>query len=68
MRWRAATSAAITSRLMPSMRDAVPVKYSSTSGRWRPTASKICAPVYDATVEMPIFDITLRMPLPAAFT
>ena len=50
------------------MRDAVPVKYSSTSAFSSPTASKICAPVYDATVEMPIFDITLRMPLPAAFT
>ena len=50
------------------MRDAVPVKYSSTSDLWSPTASKICAPVYEATVEMPIFDITLRMPLPAAFT
>ena len=50
------------------MRDAVPVKYSSTSDFCSPTASKICAPVYDATVEMPIFDITLRMPLPAAFT
>ncbi len=48
------------------MRDAVPVKYSSTRPFCRPTASKICAPVYEATVEMPIFDITLRMPLPAA--
>jgi hypothetical protein len=30
---------------MPSMRDAVPVKYSSTSAFCSPTASKICAPV-----------------------
>ena len=31
-----------------------------------PTASKICAPVYDMYVEMPILDITLRRPLPIA--
>ncbi|CFN70000.1 Uncharacterised protein [Bordetella pertussis] len=32
---------------MPSMLEAVPVKYLSTSARCRPTASKICAPQYD---------------------
>ena len=33
-----------------------------------PMASKICAPVYDCTVEMPILDITFKMPAPAALT
>ena len=33
-----------------------------------PTASKIWAPRYEATVETPIFDMTLRTPLPSAFT
>ena len=42
----------------------MPVKYSSTSSWPRPIASKTCAPVYDATVEMPIFDITFSTPLP----
>jgi hypothetical protein len=51
---------------MPPSRLTVPVKYSSTSLGPSPMASKICAPVYDATVEMPILDITLSMPLPAA--
>ena len=31
-----------------------------------PIASNTCAPVYEATVEMPILDITLSTPLPAA--
>ncbi len=45
----------------------VPVKYSSTSSWLSPMASNTCAPVYDATVEIPIFDMILRTPLPAAF-
>ena len=44
----------------------VPVKYLSTTDSARPTASKIWAPVYDATVETPILDITFRTPLPSA--
>ena len=48
------------------MRDDVPVKYSSMTARSRPMASKTCAPVYEAAVEMPIFDITLSTPLHAA--
>jgi hypothetical protein len=44
----------------------VPVKYASTTVWPRPIASKIWAPVYDATVDTPIFDITLSTPLPQA--
>ncbi len=33
-----------------------------------PTASKIWAPRYEATVETPIFDMTLSTPLPSALT
>ena len=63
---RRATSSAITSSSTPPSLEAVPVKYLSTTACDRPTASKICAPVYDATVETPILDITLRTPLPSA--
>ena len=41
----------------------MPVKYSSTTSLPMPTASKIWAPVYDATVETPIFDMILITPL-----
>ena len=44
----------------------VPVKYSSTNPLPSPIASKICDPVYEATVEMPIFDMIFKMPLPEA--
>ena len=44
------------------------MKYLSTSSVESPSASKICAPVYDATVETPILDITLSTPLPSDFT
>ena len=44
------------------------MKYLSTSSWDRPSASKIWAPVYDATVETPIFDITFSTPLPSDFT
>ena len=50
------------------MRDVVCVKYWSISSVFRPTASKICAPAYDRTVEMPIFEIVFRMPLPIDVT
>ena len=45
----------------------VPVKYSSTSSWLSPMDSNTCAPVYEATVEIPIFDMILSTPLPAAF-
>ena len=51
---------------MPPSCDTVPVKYWSTTSAPRPIASKIWAPVYDATVDTPIFDITLSTPLPHA--
>ena len=51
---------------MPPSLEVVPVKYLSTTACDSPTASKIWAPVYDATVETPIFDITLSTPLPSA--
>ncbi len=44
------------------------MKYSSTISCDRPTASKICAIVYEPTVLMPILLMTLRTPLPSAFT
>ena len=50
------------------MRDVVPVKYWSTSSGSRPTASKICAPEYERTVEMPIFEMVFRTALPMALT
>ncbi len=53
---------------MPPMRDGVPVKYRSTSCCERPTASKICAPQYDGTVEIPILEIVFSRPLPIALT
>jgi hypothetical protein len=40
----------------------VPVKCCSTSSDERPTASKICAPQYEGTVEIPIFDIVFSRP------
>ena len=66
VRWRAATSAWMASSPTPSSRDAVPVKYLSTSSWDSPIASNTWAPVYDATVEMPILDMTFRTPLPSA--
>ena len=44
------------------------MKYSSTRSWDRPTASKICAIVYEPTVLMPILLITLSTPLPSALT
>ena len=45
--WTRIASSAISNRPMPSMLEVVPVKYLSITARVRPTASKICAPVYD---------------------
>ena len=43
-RWRSSASWASTSIVIPPIREAVPVKWRSTSARASPTASKICAP------------------------
>ena len=47
---------------MPPTIEGVPVKQVSTTCGARPMTSKICAPRYESTVEMPIFDITLSTP------
>ena len=48
----------------PPSFEVTPTKYSSTTSRESPMASKTWAPVYEAMVEIPIFDITFRTPLP----
>ena len=53
---------------MPPIRDVVWVKYRSISSLLSPTASKICAPAYERTVEIPIFEIVFSTPLPIAAT
>ena len=50
----------------PASRDTVLGKHSSMTSGASPTASKICAPLYEASVLMPILDITLSMPALAA--
>mmetsp|Transcript_5879 Transcript_5879/g.18050 ORF Transcript_5879/g.18050 Transcript_5879/m.18050 type:complete len:305 (+) Transcript_5879:4025-4939(+) len=52
---------------MPPMRDGVPRKHSSMTSAPTPSASKICAPLYDASVLMPILAMVLRMPIPTPF-
>ena len=47
----------------PSQRLEAPVKYLFTNSVLRPIVSKICAPRYDATVEMPILAMVLTTPL-----
>ena len=42
------------------------MKYRLTTSLDNPMASKICAPVYEATVEMPILHMTFSTPLPSA--
>ena len=66
--WRSRASVASTSRPTPPIREAVPVKWASTSSRSRPTASKIWAARYDWIVEIPILEIVFSSPLPSAFT
>ena len=46
-RWTRIASSATSNTPMPPTFDVVPEKYFSISARERPTASKICAPVYD---------------------
>src|ERR1700712_2315438 len=53
---------------MPPRREVVPAKQSATTCSPSPIASKIWAPMYDATVETPILLITLRTPLASAST
>src|SRR5690606_39877947 len=48
-------SRAISSTPSPPMRDTVPVKKRSTNGLPSPIHSKIWAPRYEASVEIPIF-------------
>ena len=45
---------------------ACPVKHTSTTSGARPTTSKICAPRYESTVQMPIFDRILSTPASTA--
>ena len=47
----------------PSQRLEAPVKYLFTKSVLRPIVSKICAPRYEATVEMPILAMVLTTPL-----
>ncbi len=48
------------------MTDAVPVKQRSITAGPSPMASKICAPAYDCSVEIPIFERILSSPFSAA--
>ncbi len=65
-RWRNTASCAIWSKLKPWIRLTVPVKYSSITSELIPRASKICAPKYDWSVEMPILEKVFNKPLPTA--
>src|SRR5437660_1555960 len=65
-RWRATMSSAISANPMPPMVETVPVKQRSTTSAPSPNASKICAPQYEESVEIPIFERTLRSPFSAA--
>src|SRR2546422_323475 len=51
---------------MPPIVDTVPVKQRSITSAPSPSASKIWAPQYDDSVEMPIFEMILRRPFSAA--
>ena len=53
-------------RVMPPMREGVPTKAVSMSSLPRPIASKICAPWYDESSEMPILERILRTPASSA--
>ncbi len=46
----------------------MPVKQRPTSSLARPTASKICAPLYDWIVEIPILEIVFSRPLAMPLT
>ena len=51
---------------MPPSGDAVPAKQVLITSWPRPSTSKICAPQYELSVEMPIFDRILSRPFSAA--
>ena len=51
---------------MPPTTDGVPVKHTSTTSGPRPITSKIWAPRYESTVEMPIFDRIFSTPASTA--
>ena len=53
-------------KLTPPTLEAVPTKHLSTTSEASPTASNICAPLYDCMVEIPILAITLEIPLSTA--
>ena len=63
----AMASSASWSKPTPSTRDAVPLKHFATTAALSPSASKICAPLYEASVEMPILANTLSMPCSTAW-
>ena len=63
----AMASSASWSKPTPSTRDAVPLKHFATTDALSPSASKICAPLYEASVEMPILAKTLSMPCSTAW-
>ena len=51
---------------MPPTIDGVPLKQTSTTSSARPMISKIWAPRYESTVEMPILDRILSTPASVA--
>ena len=50
----------------PSILDGVLLKYLSTNFFLSPSASKICEPLYEWSVEIPILFITFKIPLAIA--
>src|SRR6266702_2162391 len=60
------TSSAISAKPTPPMLETVPGKHASITSAPSPSDSKIWAPQYEDSVEMPIFDSTLRRPSSAA--
>ncbi len=65
---RVAASAAISFRPTPPTRDGVDGKKRAATSPPRPTASKMAAPRYDWTVEIPILASTLSRPFETAWT
>ena len=59
---RARTSAPSAAKPMPPTIDGVPRRHVSTTSGPRPSTSKICAPRYPSTVEIPIFERILSTP------
>ena len=59
---RSRTSAASAAKPSPPVVEVVCAKQRSVTSGPSPSASKICAPRYPSTAEMPIFDMILRTP------